>query len=168
MSETPFWSESKEVLMERLQTRKQGLTAQEAAKRNLESKLHRLTQKESKSFLRLLWSQFKSPITLLMAVSSILSLFLGETTEGLLILIILGLSGLLGFWQEHRAANTILSLLSLLKIKVQLIRDGEVKVIAIDEVVPGDIVKLEAGCAVPGDALILESQNLVVRSRLQR
>ena len=162
MSDTPFWTQSTDELTKILGSGPRGLGVAEAVRRIAAEKPNRLQAKSSGTIWVLLWAQFKSPITLLMMVAAVLSIFLGETTEGVLILIILGLSGFLGFWQERRAADTVRNLLSLSKVKVRVMRDGKPSEIDIEEVVPGDLVNMEAGSAVPGDGLILDSKELFV------
>ncbi len=162
MNEIPFWSRTAELSLRELGSGHNGLGSAEALRRIAAEKPNRLQARETATVLALLAAQFKNPITILMAVAAVLSIILGENTEGVLILIILGLSGFLGFWQEHHAAHTVRSLLNLLKVKVRVVRDGKESEIALDEVVPGDVAILEAGSSVPGDALILESTDLFV------
>jgi len=80
----------------------------------------------------------------------------------LLILSIVIVSGLLGFWQERGASNAVAKLLSIVQIKAAVMRDGSSKEIPVEEIVPGDIVNLNAGDVVPGDGLVQESKDLFV------
>ncbi|MDB5104916.1 MAG: putative magnesium-transporting P-type ATPase [Fibrobacteres bacterium] len=162
MNDEPFWGRTPEALLRDLGSGVNGLDAAEAAKRLEQGKANRLHARETATTFGLLAAQFKNPITMLMTAAAVLSIILGENTEGALILIILGLSGFLGFWQERRAAHTIRSLLDLLKVKARVVRNGKESEIALDEAVPGDVAILEAGSSVPGDALILESRDLFV------
>jgi len=91
-----------------------------------------------------------------------LSAFLHDLTDSLIILSIIIASGLLGFIQEREAANAVASLLALVQIRTTVIRDGTQTEIPVEEVVPGDVVVLSAGAAVPGDCAILESKDLFV------
>src|SRR6266542_6066526 len=63
-------------------------------------------------------------------------------------------SGLLGFWQEHSATNAVAKLLAIVQIKASVLRDGGPQEIPVEEIVPGDIVILNAGDIVPGDCLV--------------
>jgi Mg2+-importing ATPase len=94
--------------------------------------------------------------------AAILSSFLGDTINSLIILAIVLFSGLLGFWQERGAADAIAKLLAMVEVKARILRDGKLKDIPLDEVVPGDIVQVSAGDNIPGDCLILESQTLSI------
>jgi Mg2+-importing ATPase len=158
----PFWSLAPEALYASLESSPQGLSPEEAALRAAPLKSHRLHVRKGVSFARLLLSQFASPITVLLVVAAGLSLSLGDIVEGVLILIIIAASGFLGFWQEKRAAVTVEKLTGMLTLRASVLRGGEPAEAPIDEVVPGDVVILEAGSAVPGDALILESKDLFV------
>ena len=112
--------------------------------------------------LTLLLSQFKSPIILILLFAVGLSFFLRDFTNAIIILAIVLMSGLLGFWQEHGAADAVEKLLAIIQIKATLLRDGKAEEVDIDEIVPGDIVILNAGDVIPGDSLLLESNNLFV------
>lgn len=89
-------------------------------------------------------------------------MFLGELTNGIIILAIIIPSGLLGFWQEHRAGKTMKSLISQVLIQVKVIRDGEENTIPIVDVVIGDVVLLRAGDLVPADLQIIQANNLML------
>jgi Mg2+-importing ATPase len=91
-----------------------------------------------------------------------LSLFLHNPVDASIILIIVIISGLLGFWQEHSASNAVEKLLAMVQIKAAVLRDGNQQEIPVENIVPGDIVILNAGDIVPGDCLLLESKDLFV------
>ena len=82
--------------------------------------------------------------------------------DAVIISAIVLVSGLLGFWQERGAANAIDKLLSIVQIKAEVMRDGTLKEIPVEEIVPGDIVSFNAGDVIPGDCLVLESKDLFV------
>ena len=79
-----------------------------------------------------------------------------------IILTIVVISGLLGFWQEHSASNAVEKLLAIVQIKAAVLRDGNQQEIPVEDIVPGDIVILNAGDIVPGDCLLLESKDVFV------
>jgi Mg2+-importing ATPase len=91
-----------------------------------------------------------------------LSFFLHDPVNALIILTIVLVSGLLGYWQEHSAANAVEKLLAIVQIKASVLRDGGPHEIPVEEIVPGDIVILNAGDIVPGDCLVDESKDLFV------
>jgi P-type Mg2+ transporter len=149
-------------LLARLGAKSGGLTTQEAKKRLQRYGFNLLKPKKRSGTLILLLNQFKSPIILILLFAAILSSFLGDTTNALIILAIIFVSGMLGFWQERGAANAVEKLLALVQIKAAVLRDGNESEIPVEEIVPGDIVVLNAGDVIPGDCLILESKDLFV------
>jgi Mg2+-importing ATPase len=90
------------------------------------------------------------------------SLFLHNIVDASIIFTIVIISGILGFWQEHSATNAVQKLLAIVKIKTCIIRDGKEQEIPVEDVVPGDVVVLNAGDVVPGDCLLLESKDLFI------
>jgi Mg2+-importing ATPase len=155
-----FWSVPVEDLLEKLQTSPRGLTAEEAGRR-LEWPGARIPGgREKFSALRLLASQFKSPILLLLLLAAGLSFFLRDAADALIILGIILVSGLLGFWQEKGAFQAVDKLLALVKVKTSVFRDGEIKEVDAEGVVPGDVVSFSAGDVIPGDCRLLEAKDL--------
>lgn len=157
-----FWNLSAEEITEHLGTDPTGLTTSEA-KRRLDiygpNRLH--IAKRTDAFTLLL-AQFKSPLILILLGAVILSVFLREPVDAAIIIAIILLSSVLGFWQEKRATDAVRSLMAIVRIKACVIRDGlEVEVPA-EDVVPGDVSVLNAGDIIPGDAAILESKDLFV------
>ena len=118
--------------------------------------------KTQSSIWGLLLSQFKSPIILILLFAIGLSFFLHEVTDGLIILTIVLISGLLGFWQEFAANNAVADLLAMVKIKADVLRDQRETAVDVETIVPGDVVMVKAGDVIPGDCLILESNSLFV------
>ena len=112
--------------------------------------------------LTLLLAQFQSPIILILLFAVALSFFLHEATDALLILSIVLVSGLLGFWQEWGATDAVDKLLALVQIKAMVLRDGQPIEVPVEHVVPGDVVILNAGDVIPGDGRILDSKDLFV------
>jgi P-type Mg2+ transporter len=112
--------------------------------------------------LTLLLAQFKSPLILILLFATGLSFFLHDPVNAFIILTIVLVSGLLGFWQEHSATNAVQKLLAIVQIKAAVLRDGSRTEIPIEEIVPGDIVILNAGDIVPADCLVDESKDLFV------
>ncbi|WP_088894015.1 magnesium-translocating P-type ATPase [Leptolyngbya ohadii] len=158
----PFWNQPADRLLEQLHGRSQGLSSAEAQQILSQSSSDRLFEKSRSSTVGLLLNQFKSPIILILIVAAVLSGFLEDLTDTVIILLIVLASGLLGFWQERGAADAMSKLLALVEVKATVLRDGRAQEIATDQVVPGDIIQLAAGSQIPGDCLLLEGQNLAV------
>ena len=157
-----FWSLPLGELFERLDSRPSGLSAAEAMRRLRIYGPNRLKQKKRTDALTLLAAQFKSPLIVILLVAVVLSFFFNEPIDALIIIAIVLLSSLLGFWQERRAADAVESLLSIVKTDATILRDGAETDVPVDEIVPGDICVLNAGDVIPGDAAILDSKDLFV------
>ena len=83
-------------------------------------------------------------------------------TNAIIIITIILISSLLGFWQERGAANAVEKLLAIVQTKATVFRDGAEKEIPVEKIVPGDVIHLNAGDLIPGDAILLESKDLFV------
>jgi Mg2+-importing ATPase len=155
-----FWSLPAAQVLGRLETGPQGLSADEAASRLKRYAARRLAPKKRTDAFTLLLTQFSSPIVLMLLGATVISLFLRDTTDAAIILGIVLVSGLLGFWQERGAAGAVEKLLSLVEVKAQVLRDGAPHDVPLADVVPGDVVLLSAGATAPGDCLLLEARDL--------
>jgi P-type Mg2+ transporter len=158
----PFWSLPAAELLQRLQTTKVGLTSGEAARRLARHGSNLLKPGKRSDLPALLLAQFKSPIILILLFATALSFFLRDPADAFIILAIVLVSGLLGFWQERGAALAVEKLLAIVRVKASVLRDGEPRDILVEEIVPGDVITLNAGDVIPGDGLILESRDLFV------
>jgi P-type Mg2+ transporter len=157
-----FWSISGREMLLQLQATAQGLTTDEARARLTRYGANLLKAKKKSDSLSLLISQFKSPLILILLFATGLSFFLHDPVNALIILIIVLVSGFLGFWQEHSATHAVERLLAIVQIKTTALRDGGAQEIPVEEIVPGDIVILNAGDIVPGDCLVQESKDLFI------
>ena len=157
-----FWNLSAEKVLGQVQSTPQGLSSEDARERLSKYSANSLKQKQHSHTLTLLLNQFNSPIILILIAAAILSSFLKDAINAVIILVIVLTSGLLGFWQERGAADAVQKLLELVEIKASILRDGKAQDVPVDEVMPGDIVLLSAGNSIPGDCLVLESQTLSV------
>ncbi len=158
----PFWSIPLEEILKQLNTDGNGLSSASAKQRLQENGRNTLKKEHSHSILRLLLAQFSSPIILILIAAALVSIFLHDVTDTVIILTIVFISGLLGFFQEKGAANAISRLLDLVRITAAIVRDGKEREIAVEDVVPGDVVIFDAGDTVPGDCRLLESKDLYV------
>jgi Mg2+-importing ATPase len=157
-----FWNLPAAQVLQELETTAQGLSKNEARRRLIQFGPNLLKPKKKTDSLTLLLTQFKSPIILILMFAAGLSFILHDPVDGAIILSIILVSGLLGFWQERGAANAVDKLLAMVQIKASALRDGLAAEIPIEEIVPGEVVLLKAGDSVPGDGLILESKDLFV------
>jgi len=157
-----YWSVSGPELLQRLQTSAKGLTEDEVGRRLKQYGPNLLKPKKRTDSLALLLAQFKSPLTLILIFAAAVSLYLGDSVNASIILVIILASSLLGFWQERGATNAVERLLAVVQTKATVLRDGNRKDIPVEGVVPGDIALLSAGDLIPGDCLVLESKDLFV------
>jgi Mg2+-importing ATPase len=157
-----YWSVSADDLIKQVRSTTDGLTNEEAKHRLDTYGPNLISPKKSYNFSRLLWAQFKNPIILILVFAAVVSFFLHDTSTSIIVLSIILISGLLGFWQEYKAMNAVQKLTSLVLVKATLSRGGSLQETLVEEVVPGDIVILKAGDLLPGDSLILESKDLFV------
>ena len=155
-----FWSFKKEDALQSLSCQEKGLSDAEAEARLKQYGLNTFKAHSRSSALILFLSQFKSPITLLLIAAALLSMGLGDFTDAVIILIIILISSMLGFWQEKGAANAVDELLKMVQIKCRILRDGKESDLPVENTVPGDIVILSAGDVIPGDSLLLDSKEL--------
>ncbi|MGA9843545.1 MAG: magnesium-translocating P-type ATPase [Nitrososphaeraceae archaeon] len=139
-----------------------GLTSTEANVRLSNYGKNLVKPKKKVDLLSLLISQFKSPIIIIFIFTSILSFFLGQTEDSVIIISIVIVSGVLGFWQEKGATDAITELLAIVQLKTTVLRDKKLQEVPFEDIVPGDIVILKSGDSIPADCIIIESKDLFV------
>jgi Ca2+-transporting ATPase len=139
-----------------------GLTADEAASRFAEHGANELDRGDELSPARILLAQLTSPMILLLAGAGVLSAALGDVTEAVVIFVVVALNAWIGFRQEYRAEKAMAALQAMATPMVQVVRDGTTREIEAREVVPGDLVVLEAGSRVPADGRLVEAHALRV------
>lgn len=129
---------------------------------------HRLAtygeNKLAEAAVRPLWlkfaDQFKNFLVIVLLFAAGLAWAIGDLKDAAVILIVVFLNAGLGFWQEHRAERTLAALKDMLAAQARVRRDGQVAEVAASQLVPGDIVLLEAGDKVPADGRLLVAHNL--------
>jgi Ca2+-transporting ATPase len=104
--------------------------------------------------------QFKNFLVIVLLLAAGLSWAIGDLKDAAVILIVVFLNAGLGFWQEHRAERTLAALKEMLAAHARVRRDGKVSEVEASQLVPGDIVLLEAGDRVPADGRLLVAHNL--------
>lgn len=141
----------------------EGLTDAEALARIAKHGPNELQEAAGRSPVIMLWEQFTQTMVLILIAAAIVSGFLGKATETAAILAIVVLFAVLGFVQEFRAERAMAALKKMATPNVRVRRGGQTKEISSRELVPGDIVLLEAGNAIPADVRLIESFNLRVQ-----
>ena len=160
--EKPFWSIPSSELFEQLQTTTEGLTNDEVQRRLSSYGYNLLKEKKKADAITLLLNQFRSPLVIILLIAAILSIFLQDPASATIILAIVFVSGILGFWQERGATDAVKKLLSIVQINTTALRNGKPSQIPIEQIVPGDVVILNAGNMVPGDCTLIEVRDLFV------
>ena len=137
-----------------------GLTAEEAARRLQSYGPNQLIEAEGVTFWQMLLDQFRSFVVIMLIVAAVISAILGDWEEAAAILAIVILNATLGVVQERRAEQALAALKKLAAPEAQVLRDGQRQSVPSTQLVPGDIVLLEAGNYVPADIRLLEAANL--------
>ncbi|MFS1005510.1 Ca2+-transporting ATPase [Enterococcus sp. AZ178] len=155
-----FYQQKTEETLKHFESdRKQGLSGKEADKRLEKYGENTIQQQESLSVWELLWHNLNNLIVYLLLAAALLSFAMGETIEGIAVLIAVVIAVMTGFITELRAQKSIDSLQSMIYTTAKVIRDGEVMEIESAKIVPGDILVLEEGDAIAADARLLETSN---------
>lgn len=141
---------------------KQGLPHQEAGERLEKHGPNKLKGKPKKSLLSLFLAQLKDMLIYVLLGAALITMVIGEYVDAVIILIVVVLNAVIGVVQEYKAEKAIEALQQMTTPKSLVKRDGEVIEISSEELVPGDIVIIDAGRYIPADIRLLESINLQI------
>lgn len=150
----------------RVQDKHLGITSNEARKRLEELGPNELIKRRHFSEIKLFASQFKSPLVYILVLAGLVTFFLREFTDTIVIFAAVFLNTILGFWQEKKAQKALVALRSLLAPKAKVIRDGKQQEIEAKKLVPGDLVVLTIGARVPADGVLVEETDLSVNEAI--
>lgn len=139
-----------------------GLTDKEAKERALKYGFNELSEKPKPGFIKMLVSQFINFLVIILIIAAVVSLLLGEVVDSVAIIVIVALNAVIGVVQESKAEAALSALKKMAAPNTQVIRDGHQITIPSRELVPGDIVLIEAGNYVPADLRLTESVNLKI------
>ena len=142
--------------------KKTGLSAQEAEKKQLQYGKNVLPEEKTVPAIRIFLMQFANPLVYILFLAGLVSLFLHKYFDILLILSVVFLNALMGFFQENKTQKTLTALKKLVKPRAKVLRDGEKIDIEAFDLVPGDVVFLGAGDRVPADGKIMEAVTFFV------
>jgi Ca2+-transporting ATPase len=137
-----------------------GLTAEEAAARLLRYGRNELVERGRKPPWRLFLEQFTNAMIVVLLVASVITALLGDYKDTVVIMAIVILNGVVGFVQEYRAEQALDALKQMTSPTARVVRDGETVLVPAPEVVPGDLVRLDAGDIVTADLRLLEARAL--------
>ncbi len=161
-SEEKFWQFEKEYWFDKLGSSDKGLSQTTAEEIFLHSGSVRKSESQFKKDLLLFAGQFKSPLMILLLGSVLLSAFLGDNTDGIIILFIVLSTGSLSFYQERNAGRVVDKLQSMIALKSNVLRDGKETGVISSQAVRGDVIIFNAGDLIPADCLIIEANELYV------
>lgn len=140
----------------------QGLSSSEVTSRQEQYGLNKLAEEEKTPLWKRFLEQFKDVLVIILLAAAIISGFLGDWIEAIIIMAIVIINAVLGVVQEGRAEQAVEALQKMSSPNAKVRRDGQTKVVPSEEIVPGDIVVIEAGDIVPADCRLIESSNLKV------
>jgi len=149
-------------LMVQWQTSPQGLASATVSERRRQYGPNELVEKEKKSPFLMFLAQFKDVLILILIAAAVLAGFVGDLVDTIAILVIVVLNAVVGFIQEYRAEKAMEALKRMAAPTATVLRDGVPGTIPASELVPGDLVILEAGRVVPADLRLIEAAHLKI------
>ncbi|MCC9138006.1 cation-translocating P-type ATPase [Pontibacter silvestris] len=156
----PYYNDSVEDTLQKLQSGREGLSEEEAKKRLDELGPNELTGTEGTNPVLLFLKQFKDVLILILFLAAGVAWYADHKVDVYVILGVILFNAVLGFMQEYRAEKAILALKSLIKQNANVMRNGKVREIEAKDLVPGDVIVLEEGDGIPADARIISQKSL--------
>ena len=144
-----------------LRTSSDGLSTEEANERLKEYGPNEIPEKRVNPIVKFL-SYFWGPIPWMIEIAAVLSAVIRHWADFWIIMTLLALNGVVGFWEEHKAENVIEYLKKKMALKARVLRDGKWEVIPARELVPGDITRLRMGDIIPADVKLVDGDYLMV------
>ncbi len=157
-----YWKYSKEELRERFSTTEQGLSEMQVQKIRKKYGENILQEGKKPGILQVFFSQFADLLIIILLIAAIISMFSGNAESTIVIAVVLVMNAILGTVQHQKAEKSLDALKELSAPDAKVIRDGKKKEISSRELVPGDLVELEAGDMVVADGRILNNYSLQV------
>ncbi|MGA2854555.1 MAG: magnesium-translocating P-type ATPase, partial [Verrucomicrobiota bacterium] len=154
------------AVLQQLRTSPAGLSEEEAAARLEEYGPNEVAQERRHEWLHRLWVAVRNPLVILLTVLAIVTFMTAGSSSDyaggvlMMVMVVLGVS--LRFVQETRAGNAAAKLKAMIKVTATVVRDGQQKEIPLQQLVPGDVVKLSAGDMIPGDVRLMSAKDLFI------
>lgn len=161
-----WYSQSEEETLQLLSTTSKGLSDESVIQRQAEYGKNILPEPKGKTLFSIFISQFLSPLIYVLIGAAILSIVIGDLKDALFIFAIIIINAILGTWQEWKAENSAAALKEMVRVKAKVYRNNNLVEVDAQELVPGDIIRLESGMKVPADGRILESNELLTEEAL--
>ncbi|MCX0354155.1 calcium-transporting P-type ATPase, PMR1-type [Clostridium perfringens] len=158
-----WYKKSKNEILQELDVdEKNGLSSTEALRRLEKYGKNKLETKKKKTLFKQFLSQLKDVMIYILIIAAIISAFLGEISDALIILLVIIINAVIGVIQEFKAEKALDALKELSTPKALVKRDGSLKEILSEDIVPGDIVIIDAGRYIPGDLRLIDTANLKI------
>lgn len=158
-----WYKKSKNEILQELDVdEKNGLSSTEALRRLEKYGKNKLETKKKKTLFKQFLSQLKDVMIYILIIAVIISAFLGEISDALIILLVIIINAVIGVIQESKAEKALDALKELSTPKALVKRDGSLKEILSEDIVPGDIVIIDAGRYIPGDLRLIDTANLKI------
>ncbi|MGM8297478.1 calcium-transporting P-type ATPase, PMR1-type [Clostridium perfringens] len=158
-----WYKKSKNEILQELDVdEKNGLSSTEALRRLEKYGKNKLKTKKKKTLFKQFLSQLKDVMIYILIIAAIISAFLGEISDALIILLVIIINAVIGVIQESKAEKALDALKELSTPKALVKRDGSLKEILSEDIVPGDIVIIDAGRYIPGDLRLIDTANLKI------
>lgn len=157
-----FYQRTVDDVMSQMKAHPTGLSEQEVKDRREQFGANRLTSKRRTTLIEKFISQFKDLMIIILIIAAIIAGFAGETVDAAIILAVVILNAVFGVFQESKAENAIDSLKEMSAPMATVLRNNQPMSIKSEDIVPGDIVLLEAGDVVPADVRLIEANSLKI------
>lgn len=158
-----WFSKSQEEVLKELNVNPAiGLTREEVESRLEKFGENKLKSKPKKSVISLFFAQLKDMLIYVLLGAAIITVIIGEHVDAIIILLVVVLNSVIGVVQEYKAEKAIEALQKMTTPKSLVKRDGEIKEISSEQIVPGDIIIIDAGRYIPADLRLIESANLQI------
>ncbi|MBN1916022.1 HAD-IC family P-type ATPase [Candidatus Dojkabacteria bacterium] len=139
-----------------------GLSSKETEARLKKFGKNEISSIDKSNPIKILYKQLASPLIYILLAASGISLFIGEKTDAMFILVVVVVNTSLGFFQEYKAENTLSALKKRISKIAKVIRDGHTTQVLASEIVPGDFIILDPGLNIPADGYLIESNELLI------
>ncbi|MGN0641974.1 MAG: cation-translocating P-type ATPase [Huintestinicola sp.] len=143
-----------------------GLSSREAADRLAKYGRNALAAEKKAKPLKIFLGQFRDIMVMILLAATVISFFLGEIYDAVTIIIIVAVNAILGFVQEYRTEKTLLALKNMTAPSAKVYRDGHMTVLPAAELVPDDVISVEAGDKVPADAVLIRSKGIMAEESI--
>jgi len=161
-----FFTKNIEVILNELNTSLDGLSNQEALRRNAHYGKNTLPEPKKRTIFHIFLEQFKNPIIYILLIAAIISFAIKEFTDAGFIMAVLVINALIGTYQEYSASQQADALKQIVKTYTTVLRDQQKVELLNEDVTVGDIIFFESGNKIPADVRIIKSDNLFVNESL--